>query len=300
MQPPLAQRPSTRPLLANAPVADERAQATGQPAGGVESASEGIEPASPQPTRLELGGAEAGRSDPSCLGVGMVKAAARRVIAIDGPAASGKSSVARALARRLGYTFLDTGAMYRAVTLACLERGLDPLDAAACEEVAANLSLTFDAEGHVLIDGASREADIRGEAVTREVSHVSAHPGVRRALVEQQRRVAASEAVRGIVAEGRDMTSVVFPKTPYKFFLSASSAERARRRATQEGVPAEVERIEREIERRDSLDSQRADSPLRIAEGARRIDTDPLGVEQVVQAMLLHIAAIDAGAEPGA
>ncbi|MFT4538303.1 MAG: cytidylate kinase [Planctomycetota bacterium] len=214
-----------------------------------------------------------------------------RVIAIDGPAGSGKSTVAKRLAAVLGSVFLDTGAMYRAVTLACLERGADPKDAEACTAVACSLSLDFDDEGRVLIDGSSREDELRGDAVTERVSFVAAHSGVRRAMVQKQRAVAKAAGASGVVAEGRDMSSVVFPETPFKFYLLATSKERARRRAEQAGRSADVDRIEQELGERDRLDSTREDSPLMMAADARSILTDELSVDQVVETIR---SAIDA------
>ncbi|MEM9801702.1 MAG: (d)CMP kinase [Planctomycetota bacterium] len=207
------------------------------------------------------------------------------IIAIDGPAASGKSTAARAVAERLGLTFLDTGAMYRAVTLAVLDRGIDPSDALACESVAERLDLRFDAEGRILIDGAPGEPAIRGAEVTRNVSEVSAHSGVRRVLVSAQRAVAerAIAAGGGVVAEGRDMTSVVFPDARVRVFLVASPAVRGRRRALEEGAPERAEEYAADLERRDAYDSSREDSPLVEVEGVQRIETDDLTPDEVVE-----------------
>jgi len=207
------------------------------------------------------------------------------IIAIDGPAASGKSTAARALARRLGLTFLDTGAMYRAVTLTVLRRGIAPSDAAGCAAVARELPLGFDADGHILIDAQPGEPAIRGAEVTRHVSEVAAHSGVRKALVSVQRAVAvaASAAGGGVVAEGRDTTSVVFPGADLKIFLVASPAVRARRRALEEGVPERAAEYEADLERRDAHDSARADSPLTEVPDAIRVDTDDVTAEDVIE-----------------
>lgn len=206
------------------------------------------------------------------------------IIAIDGPAASGKSTLARALARRLGLTFLDTGAMYRAVTLAALDRGVDPSDGEACAALASRLPLGFDGEGRVLIGGEPGEPRVRGAEVTAHVSEVAAHSGVRRALVEAQRAVAAgaSAAGGGVVAEGRDTTSVVFPGAELKVFLLASPRVRAVRRATEEGRPELAASYEADLARRDAHDSQRADSPLVEVEDAVRVDTDALSAAEVL------------------
>jgi cytidylate kinase len=206
------------------------------------------------------------------------------IIAIDGPAGSGKSTVAQALARELGLSFLDSGAMYRAVTLAVLEHDVDPMDGERCARIARGLKLEFDAQGRIHVDGKPGEPAIRGETVTKAVSAVSAHSSVRAAIVPQQR----AEALRrgGIVAEGRDMGSVVFPEAEFKFFLTASAEERARRRARELGHPERVGEILADIQLRDHLDSSRKDSPLVCASDARRIDTDKLDAAGVVRALL--------------
>jgi cytidylate kinase len=209
------------------------------------------------------------------------------IIALDGPAGAGKSTVARRIARELGLAFLDTGAMYRAVTLVVLEREIHPGDAQACPAVARELDLAFDAEGRVLIDGRPGEPDIRSKTVTMNVSAVSAHAGVREAVVADQRALASR--LPGVVAEGRDTTTVVFPEADHKFFLSASKEERARRRALQEGAPECVPEILADIDRRDRLDRTRACSPLVQAPDAIPIDADRLSVEEVVDAILAHV-----------
>lgn len=209
------------------------------------------------------------------------------IIAIDGPAGAGKSSVARELARVLGITYLDTGAMYRAVTLCALERAIDPADGEACGRLAHALHLDFDAEGRIRIDGLEGEPAIRSESVTSAVSRVSAHPAVRRAIVARQRELARA---RDIVAEGRDTTTVVFPQAEHKFFLTAGEGERARRRALEQGRPGEVEAVRRSMGERDRLDSTREHSPLRQDPGAVRIDTDPLDVAGVVARILAVLA----------
>ncbi|MDP6518940.1 MAG: (d)CMP kinase [Planctomycetota bacterium] len=211
------------------------------------------------------------------------------IVAIDGPAASGKSTVARAVAQALDLTFLDTGAMYRALTAAVLERGCALGDGESCARIAEELDLTFDAEGRVLVDGRADEARIRSAAVTAAVSEVAAHPAVRRALVSIQRRVA--QDAPGVVAEGRDTTTVVFPGADHKFFLTATSSERARRRALQEGRPEEQDALRLEIERRDAFDSTRADSPLVRASDAVAIDTDGYDAAAVVALILARISA---------
>ncbi len=154
------------------------------------------------------------------------------IIAIDGPAASGKSTVARRVAASLGVAFLDTGAMYRAVTYEVLARGLDPADEQACGELAESLLLGFTPGGEILIDGVPGESKIRGPRIDGQVSTVAAHPRVRVAVVAIQKAMGDRQA---LVAEGRDTTTVVFPDAEHKFFLVASAAERGRRRAEQVG-----------------------------------------------------------------
>lgn len=212
------------------------------------------------------------------------QALATMIIAIDGPAGSGKSTVARLVARELGLTFLDTGAMYRAVTLAALERGVDPMDADGCAELARSLRLTFDAHGAIEIDGRRAEPAIRSDEVTRWVSAVSAHSSVRAAIVPAQRVEADRRG--GIVAEGRDIGTVVFPRADAKFFLTASAEERARRRAQERGEPGRYAELLADIQRRDHHDSTRHDSPLKQAPDALLVDTDGVAPEAVVSQLL--------------
>jgi cytidylate kinase len=214
------------------------------------------------------------------------------IIAIDGPAGAGKSTVARETAQALGLAFLDTGAMYRAVTLEVLARDGDPRSETECARVAQSLQLSFDSAGRILIDGRPGEPDIRSDRVTAAVSAVSAHPSVRAVVVREQRAVAQRRG--GLVAEGRDTTTVVFPRADHKFFLIASSAERARRRALELGAPASVAAIQAEIDRRDALDTERAHSPLVRAPDAIVIDTDGLEVAAVVEKILEHVRASSA------
>ncbi|HEY5010487.1 MAG TPA: (d)CMP kinase [Acidimicrobiales bacterium] len=194
------------------------------------------------------------------------------VIAIDGPAGSGKSTVARAVAALLGWSFLDTGAMYRAVTWEALERGLDVHDAAAVAALAADVRLTT--LPRVTVNGRDVEDEIRSDGVNVAVSVVAANPEVRASMVERQREIAAAQPL-GTVVEGRDITTVVFPHAPVKIFLTASLEERARRRGDDEG--------EASVARRDEADSTRVASPLRQAEDALVLDTTGRDVEDVAQ-----------------
>jgi cytidylate kinase len=198
------------------------------------------------------------------------------VIAIDGPAGAGKSSVARGVADELGFTYLDSGAMYRCVALAGIESGADLDDPEAMGELARGLRIALDGE-RVELDGRDVGAAIREPAVTEASSRVSTHPQVREALVAgQQRMVAAGD----YVAEGRDIGTVVSPDSPLKVFLTASEAERARRRAAETG---EEEATVLEAQRlRDRRDETREHSALRAAEDAVEIDTTGLSREQVV------------------
>lgn len=209
------------------------------------------------------------------------------VIAIDGPAGAGKSTVARGVARELGIAHLDTGAMYRAVTARVLEEGVGPGDADAAAAIARALDMNFTPEG-LTVDGRPVGAEIRTPAVDRAVSEVSAHPGVRDALVEHQRRIMAA---RPIVAEGRDIGTVVYPAAPVKIFLTASIEERARRRRQDlagAGHEVGLDELAADIGRRDALDSSRAVSPLAPAPDAVHLDTTGMSVEEVVA----EIAAI--------
>lgn len=198
------------------------------------------------------------------------------VIAIDGPAGAGKSSVARALAAALGFTYLDSGAMYRCVALAALERGAALDDAAALGGLARSLQIGLDG-GRVALDGADVSEAIRTPPVTEAASRVSVHAPVREAMVAEQRRLIASGRY---VAEGRDIGTVVSPDSPLKVFLTASDEERARRRAAQTGEDeAAVLAAQRERDRRDET---REHSALRAASDAVEIDTTGMGLDEVV------------------
>jgi cytidylate kinase len=203
------------------------------------------------------------------------------VIAIDGPSGSGKSTVSRAVAADLGLEVLDTGAMYRAVTLAALEQGVDVGDADALGEIASDTVIEVD--DVVRLDGRDVSAAIRGPDVTDAVSAVSAHPQVRAVLVARQRAWIAAHGA-GVV-EGRDIGTVVFPDAPLKIFLTAREEERARRRQRDETAaarPVDVAAVADALARRDRLDSARATSPLAIAPDAVVVDTTGRSIEDVV------------------
>jgi CMP/dCMP kinase len=198
------------------------------------------------------------------------------VIAIDGPAGAGKSSVARALAERLGFTYLDSGAMYRCVALAALDAGVDPDGGEALGALAAGLEIGFDGD-RVVLGGRDVTAAIREPRVTEAASRVSAHPAVRGAMVERQRALIFAGRY---VAEGRDIGTVVSPGSPLKVFLTATPEERGRRRAAQTGEDeAAVLAAQRE---RDERDETREHGALRAAEDAVEIDTTGLSLGEVV------------------
>jgi CMP/dCMP kinase len=201
-----------------------------------------------------------------------------RIIAIDGPAGAGKSTVARALADRLGLEYLDTGAMYRAVTLAAIRRGIDPADVDRVAELAEQVALEVGDQG-VFVDGFEATTDIRSREVTSAVSAVAANSRVRAELVERQRRWATERG--GGVLEGRDIGSVVFPNAELKLHLTASPRVRAERRSAESG--GSVDEIEALINQRDRRDASRADSPLVEADGSIMVDTTGLSIDQVLE-----------------
>lgn len=205
----------------------------------------------------------------------------RRVIAIDGPAASGKSSVARELARQLRFVYVNSGAMYRAITWFVLDRGINPRDqeaiASAVEHARIECDL-HDDSSRLFIDGTDPETHLRDVRVNDGVSMVSSVPRVREILVEKMRSYARDYDV---VMEGRDIGSVVFPQTPYKFYIDASPEIRSQRRAAQGQAD--------QITARDRADSSRTASPLTIAEDARVIDSSAVTIEEVVDQILQQL-----------
>ena len=207
----------------------------------------------------------------------------RRVIAIDGPAASGKSSVARELARRVGFVYVNSGAMYRAVTWHVLEQGIDPADEKTVAQLAATMRMGCDLDGddsRILIDGVDPTSHLRDVRVNDGVSLVSSVPRVREALVEKMRAYALHHDV---VMEGRDIGSVVFPDTPFKFYIDASPEIRSHRRAAQ----GQTDRIAA----RDRADSSRSASPLTIAPDAVVIDSSQLSIDGVVNEIVARLHA---------
>lgn len=209
----------------------------------------------------------------------------QNVIAIDGPAGAGKSTVARGVAQQLGFTYVDTGAMYRAVTSRTLDMGLDPTDAEAIGAMAARIDVRFAREGEtlrVLADGQDVTEQIRTPAVTAAVAQVSQIPAVRQAMVRLQRELAAAGKA---VLDGRDIGTVVTPDACCKIFLTASAQERARRRWLElcaKGYEPDPNQLRRDMEERDKQDSERELAPLVQAPDAIAIDTTGLTIEAVV------------------
>ena len=217
-----------------------------------------------------------------------------KIIAIDGPAGSGKSTTARLLAARLGFIYLDTGAMYRAVTLFALQHDVSPEDVRALEAIAAKMRIDFkleDGVNKVFLNNIDVTEAIRTPEVTAAVSPVSAHPGVRAAMVLRQREIARKG---GVVAEGRDTTSVVFPEADIKVYLDASLQERARRRLidfSRQGIDSNLEEQIKLLADRDEYDSSRENSPLKKTRDSIVIDTTNLNIEEQVDRIIKVVKA---------
>ncbi len=207
------------------------------------------------------------------------------VIAIDGPAGAGKSTIARRVAARLGFTYIDSGAMYRAVAVWALREGLDTADPHRMEQLALAAEIALEGDG-VALNGEDVTEAIRAPEVSRAASQVATIPGVRRALVEKQRAIGA---IRNVVMEGRDIGSVVFPQADVKIFLDAESGERARRRAAE--VNGDRDAIARQIRERDERDRARAESPLTQAPDAVYLDSTGLSIDEVEEAILKLVRA---------
>jgi len=207
------------------------------------------------------------------------------VIAIDGPAASGKGTIAAGVARELGLRYLDSGSLYRLVALKALRAGIALDDEARLAAAAAALDVTFDSGG-TRLDGEDATEGIRSEAVSAGASQVAIYPGVRRALLSRQQ---AFRQPPGLVADGRDMGTVVFPDAPLKIFLTASAEERARRRYKQliaKGISVTMDGLLRDIRERDARDSARATAPLKPAADAVILDTTDLSIDAAIGAVL--------------
>ena len=211
----------------------------------------------------------------------MSETPAMRVIAIDGPAGAGKSTVGRAVAKRLGLGYLDTGAMYRAVTFAALRRAMDPADQEAVGILAESIELKLD-DDTVLVDGVDAKIEIRGREVTSAVSAVASNSHVRSELVRRQRVWVADHG--GGVVEGRDIGSVVFPDATIKLFITASPRVRAQRRVSEMG--GDLDEVEAAIVERDRKDSTREDSPLHQASDSLVVDTSDLTIDEVVEQVI--------------
>ncbi|HYZ98133.1 MAG TPA: (d)CMP kinase [Acidimicrobiales bacterium] len=211
-----------------------------------------------------------------------------KVIAIDGPAGSGKSTVARRLATHLGLGYLDTGAMYRAVTFAALRHGIDPADAGPVAELARAVDLDVGPD-HVRVDGVDATIEIRGPEVSRAVSLVAANHEVRAELVLRQREWARERS--GGVVEGRDIGTVVFPDAALKVYLTARPHVRADRRAA-EVSDLDYETVAADMARRDALDQGRDADPLRPADDAIRIDTSDMSVDDIVSDLVGRLAGL--------
>lgn len=213
------------------------------------------------------------------------------VVAIDGPAGAGKSTASRMLADRLGYTLVDTGAIYRAVALSAREHGIDWDDARAMGEHASRLGIAMaPGEGgvRVFVDGRDRTPELRTPEISQGASKVSAHPTVRDALLALQRQLGAEG---GVVLEGRDIGTVVFPDAEVKVFLTAGDEERARRRCAElaaKGVEVHVEEVLRELRERDHRDTMRPVAPLKAAGDALVLDSTQLSLDEVVD-RLVHV-----------
>jgi cytidylate kinase len=210
-------------------------------------------------------------------------------IAIDGPAGSGKSTVAREVARSLKVTYLDTGAMYRAITLKLIRANADLSDSGQVEMMLEQTVIILGPDERVFLDGEDVTSEIRKPPVNAAVSRVAELPAIRSKLVQQQQKIAAAAA--GIVMEGRDIASRVLPDAAFKFYLDAALPERARRRMQEQhdkGLALSFESVLNEIKERDRIDSERADSPLTVAPGVQVIDTTDLTVAEVVE-RILHV-----------
>lgn len=214
------------------------------------------------------------------------------VIAIDGPAGSGKSTVSKLIAKRLGLLYIDTGAMYRALTLKAMKSGLDLNDESSLTKLASSTSIDLketDGGLNVFLDGEDVSGSIRTPELTNNVKYIARVPGVRKEMVKLQRGIGERS---GAVLEGRDIGTVVFPDADYKFYLDASIAERARRRhkeLAESGQRVELESIKRDVAARDESDMKRSVGALKVADDAVVIDTTDLSIDEVVEKMLSYI-----------
>ena len=212
------------------------------------------------------------------------------IVAIDGTAGSGKSTTAKGVAEKLGFLYLDTGAMYRAATAAVLSASIDSDDESAVSDCVETIEIDFDESGRLIfLNGMDVSQTIRGREVTQNVSAVSAYPRVRKRMVAMQREIAG---YRDFVVEGRDIGTVVFPNADFKFFIVASIEERAKRRQKDLaglGIEQTVNDIVKNLKRRDALDSSREVSPLTKSEDAVEVDTTSMTIEQQIDLIVTHV-----------
>ena len=212
------------------------------------------------------------------------------IVAIDGTAGSGKSTTAKGVAEKLGFLYLDTGAMYRAATAAVLSASIDSDDESEVSDCVETIEIDFDESGRLIfLNGMDVSQTIRGREVTQNVSAVSAYPRVRKRMVAMQREIAG---YRDFVVEGRDIGTVVFPNADFKFFIVASIEERAKRRQKDLaglGIEQTVNDIVKNLKRRDALDSSREVSPLTKSEDAVEVDTTSMTIEQQIDLIVTHV-----------
>ena len=209
------------------------------------------------------------------------------IVAIDGPAGSGKSTTAKGVAEKLGYLYLDTGAMYRAATAAVLAASIDSDDELAVSDCVETIEIDFDETGRLIfLNGENVSQAIRGQEVTKNVSTVSAYPQVRKRMVSMQRGIAGH---RDSVVEGRDIGTVVFPEADFKFFIVASIEERRQKDLAGLGVDQPVNDIVEDLKRRDALDSSRDVSPLTKSEDALEVDTTSMNIKQQIDLIVRHV-----------
>ena len=204
------------------------------------------------------------------------------VIAIDGPAAAGKSTVSKAVAKKLGYTYIDTGAMYRAFTEYCLRKGVDCENEAECVKLIPEVEITLYPDGKVMCSGKDVTREIREPRVSGNVSYIASYKDIRLALVELQRKMAEKDSV---IMDGRDIGTYVLPNAEVKIFQVASIEKRAERRYLEnqeKGIPCTYEDIVADVEKRDYIDSHRAFAPLKPAPDAIHLDTSDLSIDEVV------------------
>ena len=210
----------------------------------------------------------------------------RVCVAIDGPAAAGKSTVAKRVATILGYTYIDTGAMYRAFTLYCIEKGINCEDEAACVAVIPEVNIELKPGNLVYLNGKDVSFDIRTPIVNANVSYIASYKDIRLALVELQRKMAARHSV---IMDGRDIGTYVLPNAEVKIYQIASAETRAIRRYKEnqeKGIPCTLDEIREDVKKRDYIDSHRAFAPLKPAEDAIPLDTSDMSIEEVVDAII--------------